>query len=202
MLGSRLAQLALLVVLSTAVLPPHALAQTSQPRHNGSSARQQAATLHQQAQAHLLQGRVSQAVNLLQQAIGVNPYSAYTATLYNTLGLAYLQANYPQLALVSFMYASRLQPHYAPYFDNMVKVWQHTQALPEAQVQLEVLTQRSPEDGIAWYLLGVVYGAQQDWQLQQQAWRKFLALEPNSPLRNSVCQVVPHCHSRNSNALL
>jgi tetratricopeptide (TPR) repeat protein len=175
---------------------PTSLAATSHPY------RQHAPTLHQQAQALLQQGRVIEAVNRLQLAISYNPYSAYTATLYNTLGLAYLKANYPQLAVVSFMYASRLQPHYAPYYDNMVKVWQATQSLAVAQGQLETLTLRSPQDGQAWYLLGVVYGAQQQWQMQQQAWRQFLAYEPNSPLRPSVCQVVPNCRSINAGALL
>lgn len=198
MLGRQCLGLTCLFALGCMVglLPMVAMAATSHPY------RQHAPTLHQQAQALLQQGRIIEAVNRLQLAISYNPYSAYTATLYNTLGLAYLKANYPQLAVVSFMYASRLQPHYAPYYDNMVRVWQLTQSLEAAQGQLETLTLRSPQDGQAWYLLGVVYGAQQQWQMQQQAWRQFLAYEPNSPLRASVCQVIPNCHSLNAGARL
>lgn len=181
----RLAGVALLMV--ALLFPWPALGQESHVY------RENASRLAQQAMAHLRENRPMEAIQLLQQAIKLDPYSAATASHYNNLGLAYRQVNQPELAMVSFQFAMRLQPDFALYYQNLVGSWQQADRLEAARAQLEQFTQQYPLDGSAWLLLGYVYQAAGQSTAQQRAWQQFLALEPYSAMRPAICQQVLGC---------
>jgi Flp pilus assembly protein TadD len=175
-----------LAILLIGLAPPV----MAQPAH---VYRANATTLHLQGQGLIRDHRPLDAIRVLQEAARINPFATQTASIYNTLGLAYRQVKRPELAMVSFMFATRLQPNFGPYYDNLVATWQDSDRLLDARQQLEDVTAASPDDGMAWYLLGLVAHAQLDLDMQQIAWQNFVQLEPNNPLRKGVCSQINGC---------
>jgi tetratricopeptide (TPR) repeat protein len=128
------------------------------------------------------QQRYDEALEEFKIALRLNPYSSLSASLYNNLGVSFMQLrNYP-LALSSFQRAIRIQPHFELYYKNLIQTYQESGALSAAKTALIRILELNPKDAEAWYLLGLAYERTGDLKEAKDAFSIFLELEPNSRL--------------------
>ncbi len=126
-----------------------------------------------------------------QIAIRLKPSTLMTASLYNDLGWAYLGLrDYPK-AIVSFQQATTLNPNFSLYYENLVKAYQKAGALSTAQEQLSDAVAMNPDDGPAWFLLGLIQQASGDGTAGQSSLRRFVQLNPDSELADAARLYLP-----------
>jgi tetratricopeptide (TPR) repeat protein len=189
----------------TFAVNPAAAWKESEPVKQGLPYRENAITLHQEGQALLKAKRYVEAVKIYQKALGLNPFSALSATLHAGLGQAelalcsrYNAAGYiPQAteryaqAVVSYQYAIALQPDFEDHYTGLIKTWEAGKRLPLAQTQLKTLIKENPADGWAWYLLAQVEKALGNYETEREAMREFVKLQPRSSVKNRWCHYHP-----------
>jgi len=126
--------------------------------------------------------RYREAVEEYKNAIFLNPGTSMTASLYNDLGVAYLRAGQPELAIASFQHACRLQPGYAVFYQNLINVYRATDKLVLAKQDLLGIVHENPDDAEAWFMLGLIAKAQGRIPEATTYFKNYLRLEPNSEL--------------------
>jgi tetratricopeptide (TPR) repeat protein len=167
-----------------------------EPSNHGYVYRENASSHELLAEVHLRNGNVQAAIRAYQEAISLNPESAQTAPLYNNLGKAYEAGGYYQQALVSYQYATQLQPDFEVYYQNLVDLYQKAKQLADAERLLTQIVTKNPNDGWAWFLLALVQlrqatGSQSKAALAGKSLKRFTALEPRSGIRTQICRERP-----------
>ena len=82
---------------------------------------------------------------------------------YFTYGVAFIQSNYPDAALVCFHEAAKRDPNYAATYYNLGTIYLNQQNLPEARKNLERAVALDPQDADAWTNLGSIAGQQKNY---------------------------------------
>lgn len=126
------------------------------------------------------------------KALRLNQSTAMAASLYNNLGLAYRADGKYTLAIASFQRAIRLQPGFELYYKNLIRTWQMSNTLDVALGMLEEAVGQNPSNAEAWYLLGLAQEKIGHPSLAQEAFQRFLQLEPNSKLADAVSAHLKH----------
>ncbi|MEB3286864.1 MAG: tetratricopeptide repeat protein [Vampirovibrionales bacterium] len=134
--------------------------------------------------------RFLEAAEHFQAAIKLNPYSAMAAPLYNNLGIAYFRLGYYPLAVASFQYALRIQPDFNAYYQNIIDSYIKSNALADAQAELQEIVAENPEDAEAYYLLALIYQERDEIELADLCLAEFRKLKPHSALSNSLEQKI------------
>jgi tetratricopeptide (TPR) repeat protein len=153
---------------------------------------QNASSSLQEAQRLREEGNAPLAYRTLQQALLCERYGSGAARLYHELGFVHLALQEPSLAVASFQTALRLQPN-VTVAQHLVEAWKTTGRLPQALQHLNAYLRYNPEDGDAWFMLGLQHAYQGNVEASYTAWRQHLALQPRSPYRGWLCSTTPLC---------
>ncbi len=97
---------------------------------------------------------------------------------YFTYGVAYLQYEHMDQALVSFQRAIAINPTQAGAYYNIGLIYLNRNLLDEARTHLEKAVELDPSDANAWNNLGVVAGEKEDYDAAQRYFEKTLSLRP------------------------
>jgi tetratricopeptide (TPR) repeat protein len=166
-----------------------------EPLRTGLIYRENARTLHQEALAYMHSGRYREARLYLQQAIRLNPSSALSPSLYDTLGQVEESLNHYQQAVMSYQYAIGLQPDNSLYYEHLVALWKRAKQQEIAEQRLKAIVGMNPEDGWAYYMLALLAAEKQNWFTYTENMRLFAKNEPRSAISNRWCQSHPEaCH--------
>jgi len=149
-----------------------------------------------QAELDLAEGRYEKARVLLTDAIRYCPNQPATATFYSRLARAYFGLGHKELAFASLMYAIRLQPTFAVYYQELVQVYLQTGTIAQAKLDVASYLRMNPEEGHVWFLLGLLYQATAEETAMTTAWEQHLRLNPRSPFRTEICQQASVCVGR------
>jgi tetratricopeptide (TPR) repeat protein len=185
-------------LLSLFLFAPPLFAWTQkEPLRTGLIYRENARTLHQEALAYMHSGRYREARLYLQQAIRLNPASALSSSLYDTLGQVEEKLGHYQQAVMSYQYAIGLQPDQSLYYEHLVSLWKRAKQQDVAEQRLKAIVSLNPEDGWAYYMLALLAAEKQDWFTYTDNMRLFAKQEPRSAIRNRWCQSHPEaCHPK------
>lgn len=127
------------------------------------------------------------AIREFQIGIRLKPDAPLTASLYNNMGLAYLQVGESQKALVSFQQATRLDPEFGLYYQNLARAYTRTDKLDKAAMQLKRATaSQNGTDARAWYLLAQLYKEQGNTAAAHDALGNVVRLAPASALAEAA----------------
>jgi Flp pilus assembly protein TadD/peroxiredoxin len=107
-----------------------------------------------------------------------NFYGAGFHHNYFTYGVAYLQYDLLDQALVSFQRAIAINPSQAGAYYNVGIIYLNRDMLDEARTNLEKTVELDPSDANAWNNLGVVAGEKEDYDTAQRYFEKTLSLRP------------------------
>lgn len=121
-----------------------------------------------------------------QFAIRLKPATPISATLYNNLGLAYLQMSQLPQAIVSFQQAIALNPQFSLFYENLAKAYSRAGILPSAIGELEETLASNPDDVPARYLLGLLYQARGNTPAFTAAMQRVIQDAPKSNLRHAA----------------
>lgn len=124
----------------------------------------------------------TQAIRQFKAALQLNPYTSLSASIHNSLGLAYLETHqYPE-AITSFQRACRLQPEFLLYYSNLLKAYRMGGTLERVTQQMQAFIDENPEDAEAWLFLGLI--AQEADKIEEAKiyFDKFQKLVPESEL--------------------
>jgi tetratricopeptide (TPR) repeat protein len=102
--------------------------------------------------------RLKKAIGLAGRYQGGMPHRNYF-----TYGVAFIQSNYPDAALVCFDEAAKRDPNYAATYYNLGTIYLNQQNLPEARKNLERAVALDPQDADAWTNLGAIAGQQKNY---------------------------------------
>jgi len=97
---------------------------------------------------------------------------------YFTYGVAYLQYDHLDEALVSFQRAIAINPSQAGAYYNIGLIYLNRDMLDDARTNLEKAVELDPSDANAWNNLGVVAGEKDDYDSAQRYFEKTLSLRP------------------------
>lgn len=131
-------------------------------------------------------GQYDAAVREFQIAIRLKPDTVMTAAIYNNLGLSYMKVQQFPKAIVSFQQAISLNPNFSLYYENLVKAYGKSGAVPAAIRQLEQAVIHNRDDVQAWYLLGLLHHAAGDAEAAERALQTFVKLAPHSELADAA----------------
>jgi tetratricopeptide (TPR) repeat protein len=98
------------------------------------------------------QGRLTEALQLFQQAAHLHPHDARVA---NALGNTWLTLNQPSQARQEYLRAIALDTRLFAARKNLGILEYHQGHFPAAERQLAVVTQALPQDAVAWRFLGL-----------------------------------------------
>ncbi len=98
---------------------------------------------------------------------------------YFTYGVAYLQYEFFDQALLAFERAVAINPSQAGAYYNIGLIYLNKGALGPAQTNLEKAVELDPSDANAWNNLGVVSGEKGDYDAAQRYFEKTLSLRPS-----------------------
>lgn len=140
----------------------------------------------QQGEALAKLGRDAEAIEYFKAAIRLNPYAALAGPIYNNLGMAYRRVHSYPLALASFQHAFRIQPNYELFYKNMVDTYAEAGSLSDAIADLNDRVADNPDDGEAYYLLGLMAEVTGDMASAQAHFTRFLELKPNAYLTRAA----------------
>ncbi len=95
-----------------------------------------------------------------------------------TYGIAFVQNDYPDAALVCFKASVSRNPNYAPAHYNLGTIYLNKQMLPEAKASLEKAVVLDPNDADAWTNLGAVAGQQNDYDTAYRYFEQAIHVRP------------------------
>lgn len=132
------------------------------------------------------------AIREYQFAIRLKPATPLSATLYNNMGLAYLQITDLPRAIVSFQQAIALNPQFSLFYENLAKAYSKAGILPTATQELEETLATNPDDVPARYLLGLLYKASGNPQAFEAAMHQVIKDAPKSDLKMAALRQLGH----------
>ncbi len=133
------------------------------------------------------QGRVTEALQLFQQAARLHPQDARVA---NALGNTWLTLNQPSKARQEYLRAITLDPRLLAARKNLGIMEYQQGHFPKAARQLALVTQGVPQDAVAWRFLGLSLAASKRTQDALAPLQKALVLEPgNAAVRLDLARV-------------